>query len=264
MSHHSQQFHHHTDMKMPTDMRGPARNRYFYGKMLDVFHMELETNYFNYKRCLLNRLISGYGVVCGLDVILCADGKSFVVSPGVAIDKWGREIIVPVPSQPQAFSFPNSEQVSTQEQESYEDDDFVHVLLCYHECLSDPVPTLAGDCETTELCTPGTIRERYKIAIEPGKAPEIDTQCPISCFISGNKINYKALAEYITRTRGCTPNCDPCITLANIRKPESGADCEPNDVDIGVRQIVYTNDLLFELLLCLTSGEQERPKGGKR
>lgn len=131
MVHHSQQLHHYNDMKTPTDMKGPARNQYFYGKVLDVFHLELETDYFNHTRWLLNRLVSGYGVVCGLDVILCADGKSFVISPGVAIDKWGYEIIVPVQSQPWAFSFPGNEQANTKEQKPCEDDNFVHVSLCY-------------------------------------------------------------------------------------------------------------------------------------
>ena len=75
-------------------MCAPVRNRYFYGKLLDVFHFEMEQNYFNEKRWLLNRLISGYGVVCGLNVTLGPDGQSVVVSPGTALDKCGREIIV--------------------------------------------------------------------------------------------------------------------------------------------------------------------------
>jgi len=39
-----------------------VRNRYFYGKLLDVFHFELEQNYLNAKRWLLTRLVTGYGV----------------------------------------------------------------------------------------------------------------------------------------------------------------------------------------------------------
>src|SRR5688500_4793888 len=97
MAHHNQQ---RRDLKTPADLRVPVRNRYFYGKLLDVMHLEMEQTYFNSKRALINRLVIGPGVVCGLDVELSDDGKSVVVLPGVAIDRCGREIVVTKPSQP--------------------------------------------------------------------------------------------------------------------------------------------------------------------
>jgi hypothetical protein len=78
----------------------PIRNRYFYGKLLDVFHFEMEQKYFNEKRWLLNRLVTGYGVVCGLNVLPTSDKKSIYVTPGVALDKCGHEIILCQPSCP--------------------------------------------------------------------------------------------------------------------------------------------------------------------
>src|SRR3954449_13207635 len=82
-------------------LHAPARNNYFYGKMLDVQHFTMEQRYFNQKRWLLNRLALGSGVVCGLQFILSADGR-LALGPGVAIDPLGREIIVPaaVPLDP--------------------------------------------------------------------------------------------------------------------------------------------------------------------
>src|SRR5690242_20128799 len=73
----------------------PARNNYFYGKMLDVQHFTMEQRYFNQKRWLLNRLALGSGVVCGLQFIV-VNGR-LALGPGVAIDPLGREIIVPAP-----------------------------------------------------------------------------------------------------------------------------------------------------------------------
>src|SRR5690242_5416106 len=78
----------------------PARNRYFYGKLLDAYHFELEQAYFNRHRWLLNRLTLGHGVVCGLGIAPVGDGSKLVVGPGVAIDALGREILVPAPSPP--------------------------------------------------------------------------------------------------------------------------------------------------------------------
>ena len=77
-----------------------VRNRYFYGKLLDVYHLELEQQYLNGKRWLINRLISGYGVVCGLNVECSGDGKGVIVGPGVGIDKAGYEIVVPRKTDP--------------------------------------------------------------------------------------------------------------------------------------------------------------------
>lgn len=82
------------------DICPPVRNRYFYGKLLDVFHFELEQNYFNAKRWMLNRLVGGYGVICGLNVQLGSDNQSIIVTPGLAIDKCGHEIMVCEPSSP--------------------------------------------------------------------------------------------------------------------------------------------------------------------
>src|SRR5688572_33500882 len=77
----------------------PSRNRYYYGKMLDSYHLELEQRYGNSKRWLINRLSLGQGVLCGLEVTASASGHEVSVSPGVAIDGYGREIIVPETSR---------------------------------------------------------------------------------------------------------------------------------------------------------------------
>src|SRR5262249_29410846 len=81
------------------DIEAFVRNRYYYGKLLDVSHFESEQSYFNHKRWLINRLVGGYGVVCGLRVRLTEDCKEIWVEPGVAIDRCGREIVVPAPSK---------------------------------------------------------------------------------------------------------------------------------------------------------------------
>ena len=79
----------------PAALAAFVRNRYFYGKLLDVYHFDLESNYLNGKRRLLNRMVSGYGVVCGLDVQRGPSRDSIVITPGLALDKWGNEIVVP-------------------------------------------------------------------------------------------------------------------------------------------------------------------------
>jgi len=71
------------------------RNNYWRGKLLTANDFLLEQSYFNRKRWLLNRTVSGWGVVCGLDVILQDSANDrIIVTPGVAIDACGREIVV--------------------------------------------------------------------------------------------------------------------------------------------------------------------------
>ena len=72
------------------------RNRYFYGKLLTVRDFEVEQRYHCTKRELLNRLVHGAGVVCGLGVT-ASDESTLIIESGMALDYQGREIVVPEP-----------------------------------------------------------------------------------------------------------------------------------------------------------------------
>ena len=70
------------------------RNRYFYGKLLTVRDFEVEQRYHSSKRALLNRLVHGSGVVCGLGVT-ASDESTLMIESGMALDYQGREIVLP-------------------------------------------------------------------------------------------------------------------------------------------------------------------------
>src|SRR5262249_3442741 len=135
------------------------RPRYFYGQLLGVRHFESEHEYFKAKLWMLNRLVHGYGGVCGLDVKE-APGEPGSVSgtPGLALDKWGREIVIPSPSAPVKVEPYQPPQGQTEEdnprgdgedkgEDHCDDDDWVHLVICYRECNSDPEPVMAGGCD---------------------------------------------------------------------------------------------------------------------
>jgi hypothetical protein len=246
------------------DLKTMERNNYFYGKLLDVFHLEMEQDYFNNKRRLINRLVIGPGVVCGLDVELTEDGEGVVVTPGLAIDRRGNEIIVPAPSRPVALIEmpPYDPGLAKQEypgkrhakQEFYCEMPYAHVVLCYHECKGDPVPALAGDCDAVQMCASGSIREQYMVDIRSGFAPERKASFPEA---RGGRIEYEDLVEHVTRTACRALPKDGCIPLANIHLRDKGEGWDP-EIDISVRPIVYTNRLLYQLIQALTStGESE-------
>jgi hypothetical protein len=126
------------------------------------------------------------------------------------------------------------------------------VVLCYHECESDPVPALASDCGSPGLCAPGSIREKYKIEIRANFAPRKKRSC--ADLIEGGRIDYRALAEYVSRDCRPAPR-DCCIPLANILLVTEENQWEP-EPDITIRPIVYTNRLLYELIQSLVHEEE--------
>ena len=174
------------------DLKSPIRNRYFYGKLLDVHHFKLEQDYFNDKRWLLNRGVAGFGVVCGLGVEWTEDREHVVVHPGVAIDKCGREIIVVRRSEPQSVDLEGTHPRPVSRDECDDDDEWVHVSLCYHECESDPERALGGDCDTEAACAPSSIRERYTIEVLPGRVRAYRPECSIPGVIEDGKIDFRA------------------------------------------------------------------------
>ena len=135
-------------------LTAPRRNNYYYAKMLDVLHFQMEQTYGREMRWLGNRLALGSGVLCGLDVTV-EDGQ-LCVSPGVAIDSLGREIVVPVRTclDPETLHDP-CDRPSPGPPESE-----VRMLtlgVCHRECLTDYAPVLVGDCQTKEPTEAGTV-----------------------------------------------------------------------------------------------------------
>ena len=74
------------------------RNNYFYGKLLTVRDFEAEQKYNIEKDRLIDRLILGEGIVCGLEIQLepqtAANTLNLTLTPGVALDRSGSEIVV--------------------------------------------------------------------------------------------------------------------------------------------------------------------------
>lgn len=251
------------DMKTRSGLQTFVRNRYFYGKLLDVFHFELEQDYSNGKRWLLNRLISGYGVVCGLDVQPTDKVRGVKVTPGIAIDRAGREIVVPGTSAAIEIPARPAKDPKQHSQGNCEPEDYVHLCICFQQCDSDPTPVLVDDCGQATSCSTSAIQERYKLIKRDCKAPEIDRDCGVPDFILNGRLNYYALVERVTR--GCPElPADLCIPIANIRLPDGDEPLQVSDIDISPRPIVYSNDLLFDIVLALVGETPAYNRGGKQ
>lgn len=257
----------------PLGVKAPVRNNYFYGMLLDVYQMNLETMYHTLMRYFNNRFISGHGVICGLDVAPTEDRQGVIITSGGAIDKWGREIIVPVDSGPHLFppdlvtppartGEKEEDATTTRQSGSYvrrkgqadeeREETWIHVVICYYECEGDPTPVMAADCGEGQVCAAGSIYERFRIEFRPGRVDPFPIwDCSIPDVIQRNEMDYPALAEWVTRSCPALDR-DPCIPLANIRlfwDDDGNPLCRPDEIDIGIRPIVFTNDVLFRLIM---------------
>ena len=155
-------------------LAAPQRNNYFYGKLMDARHFQMEQSYGKRKRWMLNRLGLGEGVLCGLDMTP-EDGK-VRLNPGVAIDALGREIIVPEavcidPWQKTDDCGRPADKLSDDEGHT------VYICLAYHECFTEYLPVLVTDCDTREQCAPGAIVESFHLLVQD-KNPEVAPNTP--------------------------------------------------------------------------------------
>jgi hypothetical protein len=257
-------------------MTAPVRNRYFYGKMLDRRHLEMEQAYFVDHRRRLNRLTVGFGVVCGLEITPGTDGKAICIAPGFAIDGCGREIVV-------------TEQICIDDPSQLTDGcgrpagtaaaSEVTICLAYHECDTDPSPVLVDDCDVREGCAAGAVRERYKVLIHDGPPPfpypDIRLVCrwlagwfgkpsgggggPINRFLGAHATGFGADAysrPELAPLFSCATPDEDCVVLANVTLEDVAAGTDVA-ADMSYRRTVLSNDRLFEAIICLAA-EVER------
>lgn len=89
------------DSKIP--LESPVRFRYYASAQLTASDLQCAQDYFIGKQRLHSRLLHGTGVVMGLDVSAAGETDSapgvICLGEGVALDGYGREIIVPRPTQ---------------------------------------------------------------------------------------------------------------------------------------------------------------------
>jgi hypothetical protein len=251
-----------------TTMLPPVRNRYFYGKLLDADHLQLEQRYFLEQARQINRLTLGVGVLCGLHVDW-KDGK-VVVSPGVAVDGLGREIVVDRPVTIDPWSLGENGDRPTADQ--------IVLLLCYHECESEPAPVLVADCELREECVPSVVRERFLLrAVDAdtwtpsgqiteeqcraifGEAPSTDvpgseTHGELAAIVGRSlrrmTYGFAGSPDDALRARLCellSGSCESspeCVPIAFVTRDGTVDNC-------ATRTTIYSNTVLLDLILCL-------------
>jgi hypothetical protein len=236
---------------MTGSLHAPKRNKYFYGKLLDVSHMQLEQCYGIEKRRLLNRLALGPGVLCGLGVTVGVDG-TLCISPGVATDGCGREIVVPVahpnikPDQPtDALGIAVGDPLTGGQTTIY---------LCYTECDTERTEVYVSECDGVATTAPSVTEERYRVIVRAGvpddEPPALTAEQRDAIFPPEPAADFNrrvAAEETLAITCAGPPEC--CVVLATVTLPEGD---QPLTVDqYSYRSEVFSNTVLFELIAAL-------------
>jgi hypothetical protein len=136
---------------MIATLRYLKRNRFFSGKLLTAEDLELEQEYFREKLKRHNRYLHGFGVVFGLEI--SKSGSAVVISPGLAIDCQGNDIVVPEPLE-QALPGPNLGST-------------IFLSISYLDKETDPVPGLVPNGPEAEN---SRIEENVVAVFEKGNA----------------------------------------------------------------------------------------------
>lgn len=132
------------------------RTRYFSGMLMTDREFEDEQRYQNDRRKLLNRMLHGWGVVCGLKVRATnPQSSSVIVEPGMALDCRGNEILVCSEQTIDLSTNPCSSNEVTEQDPCAEyvpvepDNKNLYVVIKYEERGTKPEPVYApgGSCE---------------------------------------------------------------------------------------------------------------------
>lgn len=201
------------------DYNNFKKTRYFHGMLLTDRDFREEQIYHNEKRKLLNRMLHGWGVVCGLKIEPTSPNPSskIIIKLGLALDCAGKEIFVCEPYELdvveiiKACSTVKKKPATPEKCEELEktpEENKWYVVIKYKEVPTDPVPVYApgGGCEE-KVCEYSRMREGYCIELtQTVQCPEKlrESKGPCETLKDNDNIR-KFLCEDLLMT--CPKNC---------------------------------------------------------
>jgi hypothetical protein len=221
-----------------------TRLRWFTGRFLTARDLTDEQAYHLDRHRLHNRLLHGWGVVCGLEVrphdrIDCAHEWVWV-EPGIAIDCRGREILV---THREAVRWPVDPDLTS--------DEDISAVLClrYRECLSEPMPALVGDCSNGTGTEPGRVVEGWCLEVHAVTEGSGDVWSDLvsgdstasGCAHCGDGCGPESECSSGCLTPACElGDCVPIALLTRCRGQSIRVDPEHDGMRPGVRRTMPT------------------------
>lgn len=206
------------------------RPRYFPRQLMTPEEMTLEQTYFRDRMRRHNRLLHGWGVVCGVEGRQALDENgepqpwTVQISPGYVLDCDGNEILIP---ETVTYDLRREALNGKNVRGGYEDDPWcsdvpvdrpigetVYLAVCYDECETRPVRIHPAGCGCDDAgCENSRIRETFVVKVLtrlPEAYRDMDPR-PLGRFEP---------CEMVSECPCCTG--DPCVIIADIIPDDSG------------------------------------------
>ncbi len=172
------------------------RNNYFYGKLMTVRDLEAEQDYINGKRHLLNRLLNGAGIVCGLGFQTgdaYADENVVKITfqtGGIAIDSRGREIVIPEDCEKEIFVYENQEKINLTT--THTGSAPYYLFLEYSPLDHEMVSAAANPSSCEETCRTNRVIEDFNVVASTDPPAAVGFACPeLSGAVNGDDAKEK-------------------------------------------------------------------------
>jgi predicted flap endonuclease-1-like 5' DNA nuclease len=249
-----------------------VRNNYFLGKLMTARDMEAEQEYVRRNFALGRRTIAGWGKICGLEVSevkLKNTAITFKVSPGLAVDRFGRFIVVGPPKEPEeaAETLPECEPGKGPEHsidvsayaEKFEGDGrlFLDLYIYYDEEEYELVPTFKRDEPCEEDLMPNRVRETYGFTVSATRLKWVE---PVLAESEVLKPAPEPVSERTKRVfgrgeTGCPEPIHKCVFLAKLI-------CKKQDgvwkfVWKNAERAIYSNVELYALITANLSEHKD-------
>jgi len=185
------------ERKEESTLKQFQRNRYFYGKLMTVRDFELEQEYFNDKRYLLNKFTYGKGLLCGFSSLKLKNGSSDKISirfedGGLALDSRGREIVVPEGEEKPVLD----EDGHTFKRSEFKDSTYLY--LRYRTSFSEFVRAASNPLSCDEITCSNRILEDFEVIASskyPAKKEEYGSLSQTSVAESDEKVFFATVKE---------------------------------------------------------------------
>jgi hypothetical protein len=170
------------------DLPELSRLRYFHGQPLGALDLRREQAFHRDRARIHNRLMHGWGIVCGLEVEVAprpeADDcdpdptlSEVIVLPGAALDCRGNEIVVRHPRPVYVDRLLDEQDLKALTAEPAT----VYLTLCFAEVPIDPTrPLLGSGCEPAPACEHARVLDTYRICAtleRPDSGPDCEPCC---------------------------------------------------------------------------------------
>ena len=174
------------------------RVNYAFGMILGLDEFLQEQQYFLEKGRLHERALHGFGTVYGLQVTKTkADGADYTieVAPGMAIDQWGREVVVRSAQCARLGAWlaaqEQAKQGTIEANKGVSGEFTVYVVISYTECEDDLVPLPGQPCSSSsQAMAASRLRDAWNIDLRwsPPPMPAWDTDRRLARLLSSVQI----------------------------------------------------------------------------